>query len=166
MRNKDTGRDDGWVTFKHSDDAKAALSELTTKYGVLVDYAILQEGDPDSEQNVPPSDTLCVVGFGGSKSELRRYFHEFRDKIVGVRCREYLRLVFSLRRSLTSNCVFSGIFKSTGRSLGLCIRAVRHSGNNDASETCASKRNSIPGPLRHTRTRTGSHTQVDAARMI
>lgn len=91
MANKKTGREDGWVNFTNADDARAALAELTTLHGVLVDYATSHEDGV--EERVEPSDTICVIGFGGSKSELRRHFHEYRDKITSVRCRECPPLV-------------------------------------------------------------------------
>jgi hypothetical protein len=82
-----TGNLIGFVNFKHLDDRIAAQKKLPALYGVKA-WPSRAPQDEDGSYN-PPSDTLCVIGFEGSKSELRQYFHDFRDKIISVRIREH-----------------------------------------------------------------------------
>lgn len=81
---KAEGADVAWVEFPDRDAAQEAMQTLWALYPDLsVDWA---KSDPRPEYDVgEPSQTLCIVGFAGSKQELRRYLGDYRQTIIDVR---------------------------------------------------------------------------------
>ena len=88
------GREIGFAFFKTNADAQDAINKLPVLYGISAQFA-RSTNDPQ-DALIEPSDTLCIVGFSGTKYELRRYLHDFRNSIISVRRRKCCIRVASL----------------------------------------------------------------------